>query len=102
MSYPVVSLPVGFVATKYPGYFWNIYSRLLFTAKLGVLRPLKIVAPSRFNRLDKAAYRVSHEGRKRYLYLNDLEKLHPQQSLFPVNIKPRKKRTCPNQLVLFT
>lgn len=37
----MVTLPKDFVATRYPGYFWNVVERKLYTLKVtGELRPM--------------------------------------------------------------
>lgn len=86
-----VQLPQGFVATKFPGYFWNLDTKQLFTAKQGVLYPMKISNPNRWNQLDEPAYRVSHEGRRRNLVLSYLNTLTPTASTFPVEWQHRKR-----------
>jgi len=38
----MVTLPPEFTATKFPGYFWNIEDKQLYSIKVGgVLKPLK-------------------------------------------------------------
>lgn len=82
----IVSLPKGFVATKFPGYFWHIEEQKLYTIKVtGVLNPIKISKPNpRFNKLHEPAYRVSVNGARRYLHLRDLLKLTYESSEIPV------------------
>lgn len=79
-----VTLPEGFVATRFPGYFWNIETKTLYTAKLGVLRPLPVCKPNPFNHFREDGYRVSHQGKKRFLSLSYLERLKPKPTVFPV------------------
>lgn len=90
---PRVSLPEGFVATKYPGYFWNVYEQWLYSMKIdGVLKPLKFLEANRFNHMGryksyegwKGGWRVSVNGRNRYLFLAQLEKLTLTESIIPV------------------
>lgn len=82
----IVSLPKGFVATKFPGYFWHIEEQQLYTIKVhGVLTPLKITKPNqRFNYLNEPAYRVCVRGVRRWLHLRDLRKLTYNNSEVPV------------------
>lgn len=82
---PHVAMPSEFVATKYPGYFWNTRTRTLFTAKLGVLRELQLITFNRWSNVGEPHYRVSHQGRKRILTVSALSKLKPGvSSTFPV------------------
>ena len=81
----MVILPSEFVATKYPGYFWNISTQALFTAKLGVLREMKYHGPNRWNHYAEA-YKVSDKGVRKNLHLDYLRKLKPSaQTVFPVD-----------------
>lgn len=88
-----VIMPEEFVATKYPGYFWNVKTKQLFTAKLGVLRQLKVSLPNRWNRLNGPAYRISHEGVRRTMTVAQLSKLAPKASVFPVEFVTTKSNT---------
>jgi hypothetical protein len=88
-----VILPEEFVATKYPGYFWNTKVRALFTAKLGVLRRLPITKPNHFNKLKEPAYRISNKGKRGVLTLTYLEALVPTASVFPVFFETTKNGT---------
>lgn len=70
-----------------PGYFWDISSHKLFSLKIGgVLRELKVLKahPSMFRHngarflpvdVGELYYRVSVNGRKRYLPVKSLKKL---------------------------
>lgn len=91
----MVKLPDGFVATKYPGYFWNIPEQKLYSIKIrGVLRPLKLVKASTIeffinrrgykNPIHSDGYQVSVNGHQRYLFVNDLNKLKEEDSVVPV------------------
>ena len=72
----MVILPVGFTAIEYPGYFWNIKTKALYSIKVGgVLKELKRYKPNRFNHMDEDFYAVSVKGKRRILgltYLNNL------------------------------
>ena len=81
----MVTLPLEFVATKYPGYFWNLDTRTLFSLKVtGVLRELKKVHPNRFSRITESGYYVSVRGAKKFLPLSYLLSLVPKDSRIPV------------------
>lgn len=72
----MVSLPEGFTATKYPGYFWHVPTQSLYSLKVdGILKPLKISGPNHFNKWHEPGYRVSVEGQRRVLWLSYLQKL---------------------------
>lgn len=82
---PQVVLPPQFIATKYPGYFWNDQTKKLYSVKVsGTLKPLKCQKPNKWNHFDQIGYNVSVEGRKRFLMLDYLMLLERQHSLFPV------------------
>lgn len=81
----MVTLPKEFVATRFPGYFWNIETQTLYSLKVGgVLREMKRCKPNRWNRWHEEGYRVSHEGRNRNLFMSYLTKLEPSDSEIPV------------------
>ena len=80
----MVVLPAEFVATKYPGYFWNVNDQKLYSVKVtGELRQMKFMAPCRWNHF-VLGYRVSVRGDKRTLRMDYLKKLAPGPEVFPV------------------
>ena len=86
----MVTLPPEFIATKYPGYFWNVNTNRLYSLKVsGELRPLKHIKPNRWNNMWRysptGGYRVSVKGRNRYLYDDYLNNLQPSDCEIPVN-----------------
>lgn len=83
----MVTLPPQFVATKYPGYFWNTATKTLYTAKNGVLKEMKRSRPCRFNFMFDG-YKVSVNGQRRLLRMNYLQSLTPGDSVFPVWTPP--------------
>lgn len=80
----MVTLPKEFVATKYPGYFFNISDEKLYSVKVnGMLSKLSRQRPNQFNHfLD--GWRVSVGGRRRYLEIDYLKSLKPGPTIFPV------------------
>ncbi len=83
----MVTLPIEFVKTKYPGYFWNTESQALYSLKVdGVLREIKITHPNPFSRITEPGYRVSVKGVRRFMSISSLQKLTAQLSVevFPV------------------
>lgn len=80
----MVSLPEEFVATWLPGYFWNIDEQKLYSIKIGgILRPLKLTLPNRWNNGFKG-YLVSHNGSKKYMKLSSLQTIVPKDSVISV------------------
>jgi len=81
--------PPEFVATKFPGYYWNLNTNRLYSIKIdGVLKPLKRSTPNKFNTLHlrgaKYGYRVSVKGKSRWLLDAYLESLDQSTSIIPV------------------
>ncbi len=89
----MVTLPKGFTATRYPGYFWHCQEKKLYSIKIGgELRELPRRNPNHWNNWRSPGYNVSHRGRRRTLLLIELQKLKPKNSV--INVK-RKKQTTP-------
>lgn len=82
----MVTLPHDFVATKYPGYYWNTTTETLFTAKLGVLRQLKYYGPNQWNYYT-AGYQISDKGIRKKLPMSYLRSLRNTESVFPADYK---------------
>lgn len=82
----MVTLPPEFTATKYLGYFWNTKDHQLYSLKVGgYLKPMVLTKPNKWNQLTEPVYRVSVDGRRRYLTLSSLTKLkEPKDSTIPV------------------
>ena len=80
----MISLPKGFVSTKYPGYFWNVDDETLYSVKVhGSLKPMVMQKASMWNN-GMANYKVSVRGKHRILYVKDLEKLTPKKETYPI------------------
>ena len=80
----MVSLPKGFVSTKYPGYFWNTEEEKLYSVKVhGSLKPMVMQKASMWNH-GMANYKVSVNGRHRYLYVEDLKQLKSKPETYPI------------------
>jgi len=87
----MVILPIDFVATKYPGYFFNISDGQLYSLKIdGVLKPLKFAKPNHFNHMiyrkkpTAGGYYVSVKGRKRLMLIENLKELTQTDAEIPV------------------
>ena len=64
----MITFPDGFVATRFPGYFWNTTDEKLYTMKVtGVLRPMRISYPPAHYEHGHESYRVSVNGVRRRL-----------------------------------
>lgn len=88
----MVVLPNEFVATKYPGYFWNTATEKLYSIKVtGELRRLVYNKGGYFNgHLVQPGYQVSHEGTRRRYTLDYLKSLAPTQTHQVINIAEEK------------
>lgn len=72
----MVTLPVQFVATKYPGYFWNTRTHVLYSIKIdGILKPLKKRWPSKWNKINGPGYYISHKGERKFMPHSELIEL---------------------------
>jgi hypothetical protein len=85
----MVTLPKDFVATKYPGYFWNLKEEKLYSLKVtGILRPMAgPYKPNPFNHWVTPGYQISVEGHKRSLHVDYLKKLKAVNSVIPMEKK---------------
>lgn len=102
MESPRVSLPKGFTATKFEGYFWDTVSQVVYSLKQGgYLRPLKIKKPNPWNMANEPFYTASVKGRNRRLYLSYLMGLKEENSEIRVgegyDHHTRAKRSRPAQ-----
>lgn len=87
----MVTLPKEFVAIKYPGYFWNILDNQLYSVKVtGMLKPLTLSCGGVYHsgrwhpnpRIH--GYKLSVQGRKRFVALEELTPLTPKKTTFPI------------------
>ncbi len=75
----MVVMPPEFVATRYPGYFWNTTEKKLYSIKVtGELKPMAFHKGGFFygNRVEPG-YQISVKGQKRTLTLEYLKTLAP-------------------------
>jgi hypothetical protein len=85
----MITFPPEYVATKYPGYFWNTKTDKLYSIKVtGALRPMAFRSANYWH--PEAGYQVSVNGKKRFLRLDYLRKLTPTTQVFPVYTKQMK------------
>jgi hypothetical protein len=75
----MVTLPKDFVATRYPGYFWHVVERKLYTIKVtGELRPMAFNKGGHFyGVVHQPGYQISVKGHKRKLTMEYLGTLKP-------------------------
>lgn len=72
----MITFPDGFVATKYPGYFWNITDEKLYTMKVtGVLRAMRRCDPAPYEVNGQPSYRVSVNGVRRRLTTGQIKRI---------------------------
>jgi hypothetical protein len=82
----MVTLPKDFVATRYPGYFWNVTEKKLYSIKVtGELRPMAFHKGGNFYGYRvEPGYQISVKGRKRTLpmtYLGGLKATNEIQEI---------------------
>ena len=75
----MITFPDGFVATRFPGYFWNTTDEKLYTMKVtGVLRPMRISYPPPPYEHGHESYRVSVNGVRRRLTTAQIKRTLPR------------------------
>ena len=80
----MVVLPKDFVETKYPGYFFNVVDENLYSVKVtGTLKPLAKSRPNQFNHF-RTGWGVSVRGNHRWLDLEELRRIKPKPTIYPV------------------
>lgn len=94
-----VSFKPEFIATKYPGYFFNIEDNKLYSMKIdGVLKPLKYREANYWNNWGSCriklhdgsevyatgGYQISFRGMRRFYAIEKLKDLKHEQSVVPV------------------
>lgn len=82
----MITFPPEFTAIRYPGYFWNTTEQRLYSIKIaGILRPLALSKANKFNR-GVAGYKISVNGRKRYVAEITLRRIKSRDSVIPVQL----------------
>lgn len=74
-----VKFPPEFIAIRYPGYFFNIQDKRLYSAKSGVLKPLQRKAACVWNH-GHAGYNISHKGKQRIRNLSTVTTVEPDRT----------------------
>lgn len=90
----MITLPEKLTAIKYPGYFWDTENHKLYSVKIdGILKPIKRstiwnmrrYCPYGWNDFaDNWVYRVSVQGKRKYLSDKYLLSLEIEDSEFPI------------------
>jgi hypothetical protein len=85
----MVTLPKEFVATRYPGYFWNVVEKKLYSIKVtGELKPMAFDKGGRFYGRDiLPGYRISVNGRKGKMTMEYLGKLKATNEIQEIGVK---------------
>ncbi len=73
----MVTLPIDFVATRYPGYFWNVTEKKLYSLKVtGELKPMAFFKGGTFYGVrHDPGYKISVNGVRRKYTMDYLNKL---------------------------
>ena len=84
----MVRLPKQFVATKYPGYFWNTDEKKLYSLKVtGELRPIKFNRGGLFyGRQVMPGYPISVNGKRRTYTMEYLGSLKPTKQIQEIGV----------------
>ena len=85
----MVTLPKDFVATRYPGYFWNVMEKKLYTIKVsGELRPMTFQRGGNFYGHKIApGYQISVKGRKRKFTMDYLGSLKATAAIQEIGVQ---------------
>jgi len=98
----MITLPKEFVATKFPGYFFNREDDKLYSLKIdGVLKPLKFYQPNQWNHLwrysfklesgesvtTKGGFYVSFHGMRKFYPIERLKEIKEHNATIPVKEK---------------
>lgn len=84
----MVTLPKEFVATRYPGYFWNLSDKKLYSLKVtGELRPMAFHKGGTFfgNHI-APGYQISVNGRKRRFTMEYLGSLKATEAVQEIGV----------------
>jgi hypothetical protein len=85
----MVTLPKEFVATRYPGYFWNVVEKKLYSIKVtGELRPMAFHKGGNFGWVRvEPGYQISVNGRKRRFTMEYLGSLTATNEIQEIGVK---------------
>jgi hypothetical protein len=85
----MVTLPKDFVATRYPGYFWNVVERKLYSLKVtGELRPMTFHKGGNFGWVRvEPGYQISVKGKKRTYTMDYLGSLTATNEIQEIGVQ---------------
>jgi hypothetical protein len=85
----MVTLPVDFVATRFPGYFWNVAEEKLYSVKVtGELRPMAFHKGGFFYGTKvEPGYQISVNGRKRTYPMSYLTSLKATTEIQEIKVQ---------------
>jgi hypothetical protein len=85
----MVTLPKEFVATRYPGYFWNVVEKKLYSTKVtGELRPMAFHKGGNFGWVRvEPGYQISVKGKKRTYTMDYLVSLTATNEIQEIGVK---------------
>ncbi len=78
----MITLPLGLVPTRFPGYFWSHKKQKLYSLKGGSFKAIKRNKPSRFSKIPVDYFRICHKGERKVLLITDLRKLPSEGSWY--------------------
>lgn len=84
----MVTLPKDFVATRYPGYFWNVVEKKLYSLKVtGELRPMVFFKGGTFYGVrHDPGYKISVNGRRRKYTMEYLGSLKATNNIEEIGV----------------
>ena len=85
----MVVLPVNFVATRYPGYFWNVTEKKLYSLKItGELKPMAFFKGGTFYGVrHDPGYKISVNGQRRKYTMDYLNTLKATTNFEEIGVK---------------
>jgi hypothetical protein len=85
----MVTLPKDFVATRYPGYFWNVVEKKLYSIKVtGELRPMAFHKGGNFGWVRvEPGYQISVKGKKRTYTMDYLGSLTATNEIQEIGVQ---------------
>jgi hypothetical protein len=85
----MVTLPKEFVATRHPGYFWNVVEKKLYSIKVtGELRPMAFHKGGNFGWVRvEPGYQISVKGKKRTYTMDYLGSLTATNEIQEIGVK---------------
>ena len=84
----MVTLPKDFVATRYPGYFWNVVEKKLYSIKVtGELKPMAFHKGGNFGWIRvEPGYQISVKGKKRKYTMEYLGSLKATNNIEEIGV----------------